>query len=105
MDGVACPCGTARRGLTDEPGFPGTIHRTDIDRAAKPHYHKRITEIYYIISCEAGAAMVLDGERIPLHEEMALFIPPETIHHLDGKAKVFIVAWPKFDPADEYVCE
>ena len=105
MEGVPCPCGTARRGLYDEPAFPGTIHRTDIDRAAKPHYHERITEIYYVIDCDTDATMILDGDRIPLHEEMALYIPPGTVHHLEGKAKVFIVALPKFDPNDEFVYE
>ena len=102
IKGVDCPCGVARRGLYDVEEFPGTIHRTDIDRAAKPHFHKKTMEIYYIISCEPGARMVLDDDHIELHEEMALYIPPGTVHHLEGKAKVFIVAMPKFDPQDEF---
>ena len=102
IEGVPCPCGTARRGLYDEPDFPGTIHRTDIDRGARPHYHKVTTEIYYVISCKPGAVMELDGDLIPLHEEMALYIPPGTVHRLVGEANVFIVAMPKFNPADEF---
>ena len=105
IQGVSCPCGIARRGLYDVEEFPGTIHRTDIDRAAKPHFHKKMTEVYYIISCEQGAAMLLDGDRVELREEMAFYIPPETVHYLDGKAKVFIVAMPKFDPTDEVIIE
>jgi len=103
IEGVVCPCGIARRGLYDVEEFPGTIHRTDIDRAALPHYHKKITEVYYIISCEPGAVMCLDDDRIEIRTEMAFYIPPGTVHHLEGKAKVFIVVLPKFDPNDEYI--
>ena len=103
MEGVACPCGIARRGLCDTEEFPGTIHRTDIDRLAQAHYHEKLTEVYYIISCEPGTVMCLDDDRIELHEEMAIYIPPGTVHHLEGKAKVFIVVLPKFNPQDEFV--
>lgn len=105
INGVPCPCGTARRGLVDVPEFPGTIHRTDIHETAKLHFHKKITEIYYIISCEPDTVMKLNDELVPLHEEMALYIPPGTVHCLIGKAKTFIVALPKFDPNDEFICE
>ncbi len=65
LPGVACPCGTARRALADVPEFPGTIHRTEIRVDAKLHYHRRLTETYYILQCEPDAEMELDGERIP----------------------------------------
>jgi mannose-6-phosphate isomerase-like protein (cupin superfamily) len=74
-------------------------------RGGKPHFHKKLTEVYYIVSCEPGAAIILDGDRIELREEMAIYIPPGTIHHLEGKAKVFIVVLPKFDPTDEFVVD
>ncbi|MDR1484357.1 MAG: cupin domain-containing protein [Planctomycetaceae bacterium] len=102
IDGVVCPCGISRRGLVDESEFPGTIHRTDIDQTARPHYHKRLTEVYYVISCEAGAVMQLDDEQIPLHEDMAFCIPPLTVHRIIGKAKTCIMVLPKYDPNDEY---
>ena len=105
IEGVVCPCGIARRGLYEVEEFPGTIHRTDINRAAKPHYHKRLTEVYYIVSCEPGTCMILDGDRVELREEMAVYIPPGTVHCLEGKAKVFIVVLPKFDPTDEFIVE
>lgn len=102
IERVPCPCGTSRRGLIDEPEFPGTIHRTDIDQTAKPHYHKKLTEVYYVISCESGAVMQLDDEKIPLHDDMAFYIPPFTVHRLIGKAETCIMVLPKFDPNDEY---
>ena len=105
LEGITCPCGIARRGFYDEPGFPGTIHRTDIDRTARPHYHKVMTEVYYVISCGSGSTMYLDGDTIPLHDEMALYVPPGTVHCLKGEAKVLIVTLPKFDPNDEFEVE
>ncbi|MDR2641278.1 MAG: cupin domain-containing protein [Planctomycetaceae bacterium] len=102
IEGVPCPCGISRRGLVDEPEFAGTIHRTDVDQTAKPHYHKKLTEVYYIISCESGAMMQLNNEQIPLHADMALYIPPFTVHQLIGKAKTCIMVLPKYDPNDEY---
>lgn len=103
LDGVQCPCGVARRGFYEVAEFPGTLHRTDIDRTAQPHFHKEMTEVYYIISCESGAVMQLDDERIELHEEMAVYIPPKTVHRIIGTAKVLIFVLPKFNPDDEYV--
>ncbi|MDR2644000.1 MAG: cupin domain-containing protein [Planctomycetaceae bacterium] len=102
IEGVPCPCGISRRGLIDEPEFPGTIHRTDIDQTAKPHYHKKLTEVYYVISCEPGAVMQLNEEQIPLHDDMAFYIPPLTVHRLIGKAKTCIMVLPKYDSNDEY---
>ncbi|MDR3233913.1 MAG: ThuA domain-containing protein [Planctomycetaceae bacterium] len=102
LAGVPCPCGTSRRGLIDEKNFPGTIHRTDVDQTAKAHYHKTLTEVYYVISCEPGSVMQIDGKDIPLHADMAFYIPPGTVHCLVGKAKTFITVLPKFDPTDEY---
>ncbi len=105
IPGVACPCGTARRAFADDPMYPGTVHRTDIAQTAKSHYHKTLTELYYIISCEPGTMMQLDDERIPLHAEMLVLIPPNTVHRVVGSAKVLITVSPKFDPNDEFVVE
>jgi len=105
IPGTACPCGTARRAFTGDPAYPGTVHRTDIAQTAKPHYHKTLTELYYVISCEPGTVMQLDGERIPLHEEMLVLVPPNTVHRVIGTAKVLIVVSPKFDPNDEFVVQ
>ncbi len=105
IKGVPCPCGTARRAFTDDPTYPGTVHRTDIAKTAKPHYHKTLTELYYIISCESGTEMQLDGRRISLHAEMLVLVPPNTVHRVIGTAKVLITVFPKFDPADEFVVQ
>ena len=54
-----CPCGTTRRAFADTPGAPASLHRVVIDKEAKTHYHKKLTEIYYIL--EGEGVMELDA--------------------------------------------
>jgi mannose-6-phosphate isomerase-like protein (cupin superfamily) len=102
IDGVPCPCGTARRAFADVPDYPATIHRTLISTDARLHYHKRLTEAYYILSCEPGAQMQLDCDMIPLKPGICVLIRPGVRHRAIGQMEVLIVATPKFDPADEW---
>ncbi len=105
IDGVPCPCGTARRAWADEPAFPGTIHRTQIRIDAKLHYHQRLTETYYILECEPDAKMELDGDLLPVKPGTCVLIPPGVRHRAVGKMTVLIVVLPKFDPKDEVIVE
>ena len=102
---VECPCGWARRGLADVDDFPGTIHVTDIGADARPHYHRRLTEIYYVLQCDPDAQLLLDDDVIPLRPGMCVMIRPGTRHRAVGCMKVLIVVFPKFDPADEVIVE
>ena len=56
IPGVPCPCGTARRAFADVPDFPATIHVTSISIDAQLHYHKRLTETYYLLEVWRGRA-------------------------------------------------
>jgi mannose-6-phosphate isomerase-like protein (cupin superfamily) len=105
LPGVGCPCGTARRAFADVPAeeFPGTIHRTEISTEAKPHYHRRLTETYYVLECEPDARMQLDDELIPIKPGNCILIPPGVVHRAVGRMTVLIVVFPKFDPADEVI--
>lgn len=102
IDGVPCPCGTARRAFAGIADFPGTIHTTEISTDAKVHYHKRLTETYYFLECGPGAQMQLNDQRIDVHPGMCVMIRPGTRHQAIGKMKVLIFVLPKFDPADEW---
>jgi mannose-6-phosphate isomerase-like protein (cupin superfamily) len=102
---VPCPCGAARRAFLDVPGSPLSLHRTDISLDARPHFHKRLTEVYYVLECDAGAALELDGERVPVRPGMAVLIPPRVRHRAVGRMKVLVIASPRFDPADEWDTE
>ena len=102
IDGVDCPCGTARRAFAQVDDFPGTFHVTDISVDAKLHYHKRLTETYFFLECGPDARMQLDDETINVHPGMCIMIRPGTRHRAVGKMKVAIVVIPKFDPGDEW---
>ncbi len=105
LDGVSCPCGTARRAWLDEPRFPGTLHRTEISIAAKLHYHRRLSETYYVLQCGADAQMQLDDDLVPVRPGTCVFIPPGVRHRAVGQMTVLIVCIPKFDPHDEVIVE
>ena len=102
IPGVPCPCGTARRAFADVASFPATIHVTTISVDARVHYHRRLTETYYILECAPDARMQLDDDTIPLRPGLCILIPPGVRHRAVGAMKVLIVALPKFDPADEW---
>ncbi len=97
-----CPCGLARRAFGDVADFPGTIHVTEISADARTHYHRRLTETYYFLECDAGAQMQLDDEVIDVRPGMCVMIRPGVRHRAIGRMKVLIVVLPKFDPHDEW---
>ncbi|WP_146506270.1 cupin domain-containing protein [Rubinisphaera italica] len=103
LPGVPCPCGTARRAFADVAEFPGTIHLTEISTDAETHYHKTLTETYYILECKDDALMELDGQLTPLKPGMCIMIPPGVRHRAIGEMKILNIVFPKFDPADEFV--
>jgi mannose-6-phosphate isomerase-like protein (cupin superfamily) len=102
IEGVPCPCGTARRAFADVAEFPGTVHTTEISETARVHYHKRLTETYYFLECGPDARMQLDDELIDVEPGMCILIPPGVRHRAVGRMKVLIFVLPKFDPADEW---
>ncbi|MEM8666257.1 MAG: cupin domain-containing protein [Planctomycetota bacterium] len=102
LPGVPCPCGVARRAFADREEYPGTVHLTQISEDAQQHYHRKQTEIYVVLECEADARIELDGESHPVKAQSAILIPPGVRHRAIGKMTVLILCTPNFDPADEY---
>ena len=103
IDGVACPCGTARRALADAGNRTCTLHRVTISQDARTHYHRRLTEVYYVL--EGEGQMELDGERYPVRAGMAVYIPPGTRHRaVVGERPMVILNYvtPPFDAGDEW---
>jgi len=97
---VACPCGEARRAFVDDPDGVASLHITEISAAARTHYHKRLTEIYYILDGEGE--MELDGQRHPVRPGDAILIKPLCRHRAIGRLRALIVPVPAFDPTDEW---
>ena len=102
IDPVRCPCGWARRAFAEVPGAPASVHRVEIEVDARTHYHRRHTEIYYILDCADGAAIELNGERVPVGPGQSVMIPPGVRHRAVGRMTILNVVVPPFDPADEW---
>lgn len=102
LPGTPCPCGIAKRAFAEVADYPATIHVTEIKEDAELHYHKRLTETYFILECGPEAKMQLDNEIIPLRQGMCIRIPPGVRHRAIGTMKIINIVIPKFDPADEH---
>lgn len=97
---VRCPCGFTRRAFATPDNPVATLHRVDIQEDARTHYHKRLTEIYYIL--EGEGFMELDGERVPVRPGMSILIQPGCRHRAVGKMRILNIPVPAFDPEDEW---
>lgn len=97
---VPCPCGQARRAFTEEPEQTASMHVTEIKTDSQTHYHKKMTELYYVL--EGEGAMELDGESLPIKPGSAIMIRPLCRHRAVGRLKILIVPIPAFDHHDEW---
>jgi len=81
----------------DAPLSPAAwAHAVDID-GAKLHYHKRSTELYYVL--EGSGSVILDGVEQPVSKGSLIHIPPGVVHGARGKMRVLVVGIP--DIADD----
>lgn len=71
-------------------------HAVDID-GARPHYHKRSTELYYVL--EGEGTVTLDGVEHPVRKGSIVQIPPGVVHGAKGRVRVLVVGIP--DIADD----
>lgn len=77
-------------------------HAVDID-GAKLHYHKRSTELYYVL--EGGGTVVLDGVEQPVSQGSLVHIPPGIVHGARGKMRVLVVGIPDIAEDDYFEVE
>lgn len=71
-------------------------HAVDID-GAKPHYHRRATELYYVL--EGEGHVVLNGQQHAVRPGSIVHIPPGVVHGARGRMRVLVVGIP--DIADD----
>jgi mannose-6-phosphate isomerase-like protein (cupin superfamily) len=100
LPAVDCPCGQSRRAFIDDADGVASLHITDITVDARTHYHKRLTEIYYIL--DGDGQIELDGERHDVRLGDAILIKPGCRHRAIGRLRVLVVPVPAFDPNDEW---
>ena len=72
-------------------------HAVDID-GARLHYHKRATELYYVLDGEGTVS--LDGEEHPVRKGSIVHIPPGVVHGAKGRMRVLVVGIPDISDSD-----
>lgn len=72
-------------------------HAVDID-GARLHYHKRSTELYYVLDGEGSVS--LDGVRHAVRKGSLVHIPPGVIHGAEGRMRVLVVGIPDISDDD-----
>jgi mannose-6-phosphate isomerase-like protein (cupin superfamily) len=97
---VTCPCGQTWRAFVDDPDGVASLHIVEISPDARTHYHKRLTEIYYVL--DGVGEVELDGERHSIRAGDAILIKPGCRHRAVGKLRVLNVPIPAYDPNDEW---
>lgn len=71
-------------------------HAVDID-GARPHFHKRSTELYYVL--DGSGTVTVDGHEHPVAKGSLVHIPPLAVHSAAGRMRVLVVGIP--DIADD----
>ena len=71
----------------------------DID-GARLHYHKRSTELYYVL--EGEGTVLLDGEEHLVHKGSLVHIPPGVVHGARGRMRVLVVGIPDIAENDYF---
>jgi len=97
---VKCPCGFARRAFASPDNPIATMHLVDIQQDARAHYHKKMTELYFVLDGEGQ--IEVDGQLLPLKPMTAVLIKPGCRHRALGKLRILNVPIPAFDEADEW---
>ncbi len=98
-------CGWRYRLISREDADKGVAawaHVVDI-ADAKPHYHKRGTEIYYLL--EGEGAIVLDGVEHAIRPGSLVHIPPGIVHGAKGRMRVLVIGVPTLGEDDLFFPE
>src|SRR5215475_3481920 len=74
-------------------------HAVDID-GARLHYHKRATELYYVL--EGEGTVSLDGVEHEVRKGSIVHIPPGVVHGARGRMRVLVVGIPDIAEDDYF---
>jgi quercetin dioxygenase-like cupin family protein len=98
-------CGWRDRLISREDaglGAAAWAHAVDIE-GAKEHFHKRGTELYYVLDGEGS--VVLDGVDHPVKKGSLVHIPPGVVHGARGRMRVLVVGIPDISDDDLFFPE
>ena len=100
LPAVECTCGSTRRAFIGQKEGTVSVHEVEIKHDARTHYHKRLTEMYYVL--EGEGEIELDGQRYPVHAGDAVLIKPGCRHRAVGRLRIVNIPVPAFDESDEW---
>jgi len=100
---VSCPCGRSARAITGDDNSLASIHVVTISRDSKIHYHKKLTEFYYVL--EGKGEIQLNDDVIKLEPHTLVMIKPMTRHRARGNLRILNIVIPPFSEEDEFVVE
>ena len=93
-------CGHRYRLISqDDEDVAAWAHTVDID-GAKLHYHKRATELYYVL--KGTGKVVLDGKEQEVRPGTMVHIPAGVVHGAIGQMRVLVIGIPDIDDDDVY---
>ena len=96
-------CGWRDRLISHEDSnVAAWVHAVDID-GAREHYHKRATELYYVLDGEG--VVVLNGEEHPVRKGSLVHIPPGVVHGARGRMRVLVTGIPDIAEDDIFFTE
>jgi mannose-6-phosphate isomerase-like protein (cupin superfamily) len=84
-------CGQIRTVVEEADGAAAEIHHVEI-QDARLHYHEHTDEFYYVI--RGTGKMILDDERIELHDGVVVYVPRGVRHKAVGKLTILTVCIP-----------
>src|SRR5881409_3492981 len=85
-------CGQIRPLIEEQDGAAAEVHHLEITDA-KPHYHERTDEIYYVL--DGQGRMRLDDREIELHKDVVVYVPRGVKHRAWGRLEVLVVCIPR----------
>jgi len=100
IEPIACPCGSSIRLITKKDTSLANLHVTHITESRK-HYHKKCTEMYYIIEGE-GKMELSEREIVNLKPGVVVLIKPGIPHRGYGDFHALIIGIPALQVDDEY---
>ena len=100
LKAVPCLCGKSKRAFLSQGNSVASFHIVEISKDSRPHYHKKMTEIYYVL--EGSGHLEIENEKIPLKPGVSVLIPPLNLHRAVGELKIINVPIPAFDASDEW---
>ena len=90
----------SRRAFAGRRRRKASLHVVEIARGSRTHYHKRLTEIYFVL--KGRGRMEADGRTIALRPMTAVLLEPGCRHRAVGNLRILNVVIPGFDPRDEW---